>query len=350
VDSTNLTARQKAELVSAAVQRLDRTAADFSSVIDEIMPLVRDGDKAIHFIIARNKDGSWDVHYPYPADSADSLLRFRAERDPYAASFCGADFAKGSFPSVYDRILCARLRAEYNTIPYGELHEGEINALISAVEDNIGSFSQDATDYLLTFENPLRELYDLNPIPLWNRGSENSEPYLQENMEEFLERIEYQIGEWKKETATPVVLTAEHCINNSREQDLKGHVLIVKADVLSPEYRNAESQIVLCTHGNGAKLNVKGRSIFCKELVGDTSVVYYRNEIEGIADLSKLPQWAKDKLALREAQKVKSAPKKGARPPSLLGSLEDAKAQAAAHNAGLKNAPKTKRRGDMEVE
>jgi hypothetical protein len=40
-----------------------------------------------------------------------------------------------------------------------------------------------------------------------------------------------------------------------------------------------------------------GRSIFCKELASDKTVVYYRQEIEGVADAKTLPAWAKRKLA-----------------------------------------------------
>jgi hypothetical protein len=37
-------------------------------------------------------------------------------------------------------------------------------------------------------------------------------------------------------------------------------------------------------------------------------------------------------------------------PAFLLSSLENAKAEVAAHNTGLKSTPKSKKRGDMEVE
>jgi hypothetical protein len=151
------------------------------------------------------------------------------------------------------------------------------------------------------------------------------------------------------------VLTAEHCLPDSADMDFKGKTLIVKRGALSPEYRYADSQLLVCTHGSGARPGRNGGTVFGTELYTGEIVCYGRYQIEGVADEAKLPQWAQDKLAPRETlkeppQKAKAAPKKGAQPPSLLGSLEDAKAQAAAHNAGLKNAPKTKKRGDMEVE
>ena len=56
------------------------------------------------------------------------------------------------------------------------------------------------------------------------------------------------------------ILTTEHCIKNSNHLDFTEKLLIVKADVLSPEYRNDESQIVFCTHGSGARPDAKGTS------------------------------------------------------------------------------------------
>jgi hypothetical protein len=91
----------------------------------------------------------------------------------------------------------------------------------------------------------------------------------------------------------PVTLTVEHCLKDSNDKDFTGQVLIVKANALMPEYRDTESQIDKCTHGNGARANAKGRSIFYKELASDKTAVYYRDEIEGIADIGKLPHWAK---------------------------------------------------------
>jgi hypothetical protein len=181
-------------------------ADSFSGVINEIMPLVKDGDTSTPFIIYRKTDdvsGSWFAAYPYPAENGAASLKQHRENDPCAVMFKGAAFDGGSFAFVHDKILCARLRAEYNNIPFGEVHGGEMQALISAVEDNIGTFLQDTVDYLLKFDNPLRELYELNPIPLWNRDGDNNEPYIEDNVTEFLEAVEYKIGELIKESEPP---------------------------------------------------------------------------------------------------------------------------------------------------
>jgi hypothetical protein len=181
-------------------------AKTFNDTINEIMPLVRDGSD-LPFAITR-EDGKWNINY-FSLNTtaaqeeikvqAASYLAFLRGKDPYAVKYTGADFNDGSLAFVHDKILCARFRAEYNAVPLGEVHGGEFMALLAAVEDNIGSFSQEIIDYLLQFDNPLRELYDLNPIPLWNRDGDNNEPYIEDNVTEFIEAVEYKVGELIKE-------------------------------------------------------------------------------------------------------------------------------------------------------
>ncbi|MDR1537738.1 MAG: hypothetical protein LBU32_07035 [Clostridiales bacterium] len=171
-------------------------AKDFSAAIQEIMPLVTDGDKSTPFIITHDSAyGDWQVCYPYPADTADSFLKSQREHDPYAVKFTGANFADGDFSYVHDKVFCARLRAEYNCEPWGNLHEGEFSAVLNAFEDNIGHFSQNAIDYLLQQGEPLHELYDLNPIPLYDLDNPNNAPYDDERVDEFIEAVEYKIAE-----------------------------------------------------------------------------------------------------------------------------------------------------------
>jgi hypothetical protein len=143
-----------------------------------------------------------------------------------------------------------------------------------------------------------------------------------------------------------ITLTAENCLADSNGDDFTDKLLVVKADALMPEYRDTKSQLVRCTHGNGARPNALGRSIFCKELASGNIVVYYRHEIEGVADTDRLPKWAKAKLVKKQAAKKLNHPDKK---PSLLGRLEEAKKEAAAHNAERTDAHRTKKHSEMEV-
>ena len=78
-------------------------------------------------------------------------------------------------------------------------------------------------------------------------------------------------------------------------------------------------------------------------------MVYYRHEIEGIANTEKLPAWAKRKLAERETEQIKQKPKLPERKPSLLGRLDDAKAEAAMRNTVSKDKTQSKNRGNAEI-
>ena len=262
----------------------------------------------------------------------------------------------------------------------------------------------------------------------------------------------YELKNERAENGLPIQkLTADDCLPDSYDKDWKDSLLIVKPDILAPEYRSAEHQLALCTGGFGANPNARGRAVFVKELHSGKQMRYERYQIAGIADHDKLPEWAVKKLALWEAIKepgvfeyggyhfkpyrqfrkgeVKrrlagdsrpwktdvqyemrnmrsdhelglsrydwkkaeyshggfyaasgnndadifkcvengrlyvpydnelfqySEPpvktKKTDKKPSLLGRLDDAKAEADAYNAERKDVPKTKKRGDMEVD
>jgi len=147
-------------------------------------------------------------------------------------------------------------------------------------------------------------------------------------------------------------LSFNDCKPDSRNDDYTGKLIIVKASELKPEYRTADSQLMVCSHGNGARPNAKGTTVFGTELYSGVSVCYGRHQIEGIADPGKMPDWAVEKMALIEslkslaAHKNKSAPTK----PTLQEKLNEAK-QKAVELAATKgdHDKKPKKRKEMEV-
>jgi hypothetical protein len=161
-------------------------AKNFSDIIDEIMPLVKDGDNNTPFIIYRKPDDTnapWFVAYPYPTEDAKARLAEYRESDPYAVMFTGYDFSKGSFPYVHDRVLSSRFRAEYDAVEFGTANIGELRALLHFCEDCINDFSVNVTDYLTQFERPLAELYDLLPISLKSATADYDDDKVQEAIE-----------------------------------------------------------------------------------------------------------------------------------------------------------------------
>ncbi|GHU96535.1 hypothetical protein FACS1894208_11320 [Clostridia bacterium] len=418
-------------------------AKNFSAAINEIMPLVADGDKSTPFIITRDSAyGDWQVCYPYPAENADSFFKSQREIDHLAVMFTGADFAKGSFAYVYDKVLYARLREEYYVARSSGLDTDELHAMTCFMQDHIGEFSHKATDFLTTLDRPVSALTEMCPYsmttdnpdlsydedlafdaihfienevndrlrtytderlpePRYINGYEEKQsitigkievviaenlnadsPYLVCNrtngedynysaytgyvqaMGEFLTRQTELFGVIKAEREQrgdywlePAMLTAAYCLPDSNKEYFTGKLLVVEPGEIMPEYRYADFQLVQCTHGNGARPDAIGTSVFCKELYSGESVVYGRHQILGIADESKLPKWAKVKLAEQRGDELppaalsesKSQSEKPKHKPSLHDNLERNKARAARDNAARQDKP-AKKRGDMEVE
>jgi len=96
-------------------------------------------------------------------------------------------------------------------------------------------------------------------------------------------------------------LTAADCIAGSLDTDLKGKYIVIKPEVLSPEYRRSEKQIKLCTDGFGASPDSRGNAVFCKDLYSGKESRFERRDIAGVIDPEKMPEWAAEKIALLEA-------------------------------------------------
>lgn len=96
-------------------------------------------------------------------------------------------------------------------------------------------------------------------------------------------------------------LEAEDCVPGGMDADLRGKVVAIKAEILSPEYRSGSYQLMLAEGGFGCAPNARGQPVFCKELYSGESVRWERVDILGVVDDAMLPTWAKEKLAkLRE--------------------------------------------------
>jgi len=418
----------------------------FSELIDRIMSEVNTGGTE-PFTIYRDKDGEWQYGFAqYQDGKALGRMPDIKEQDPFAVTFTGKDFARGSFPYVYDTVLYSRVREEYYVARNSGKDTDALHALTCFFQESISEFSQEITDYLTTLDRPLAALAELCPFDMstdsgdWSfnedlaedaidriestvndrlriRDAETApekrtiEGYTETNsihvngrlmflgekpdaehrymvcefrrnnpfgllesmyagvtddyleaLDKFRYLIEYNIGVVQSEREVrknldgvePLTLTAAHCVLNGMDEDLTGKLIVIKADVLSPEYRNADHQLRICLGGFGASPHSRGNAVFCKDLFLGKESRFERYDVLGVADLDKLPQWAKVKMKAYEAaqteQKVKSFPKPEQKKSSLLGRLDDAKAEAAARNAGHKDTPKAKKRGEMEVD
>jgi hypothetical protein len=142
----------------------------------------------------------------------------------------------------------------------------------------------------------------------------------------------------------------DDCKPDSQNHDYTSKLIVVKACELKPEYRTADSQLMLCSHGNGARPNAIGTSVFGHELFSGENVCYGRHQIEGIANPAKMPDWAVEKMAVIESARAMQKKALEVPKPSLQDKLSKAKgkvAQEAAKNRERVNQPK--KRKDMEV-
>jgi hypothetical protein len=193
-------------------------AKDFSDVISEVMPLVKDGDTTTPFIIYRKTDDTnapWFVSFPYPAENARNALEALRKDDPCAVMFTGADFSRGSFPYVYDKVFAARLRAEYNYDMQAGVFTGatyaEPYALVSFFEDYVSEFSSETLDYLTRFDRPLTFLHKLCPLNLaaGHDGRSYTQALTAEAVDQIERRIEALIARPEDKT-TEVTVPAEN--------------------------------------------------------------------------------------------------------------------------------------------
>ena len=363
----------------------------FNEIIEKIMPEVENGSKE-PFIVYRDNKSDWycdftQNQYGEKFDWVDNI------QDPFAVIFTGEDFSKGSYPYVYDKILIERLRSEYEIAPLKDAKPNELNALINFIEENMGEFSSEVTDYLVLYDKPLAALYEMTSVSLVSEkpdyeydydkigefvdaveakinerlnnlkkqaipaGLEGNEKSGKRNIEGYEEKICIEIaGKYivlaenskaeypylvcnikydnplnmeeryngvgtenyleamrelinrvdgfittleteRSESGLPFqTLTTEHCIPKSQNADFEGKLIIIKPEMLAPEYRSAEHQLVLCTGGFGANAESSGRAVYVKELHSGKEWRYNRHQVAGIADPQKIPNWAIDKL------------------------------------------------------
>ena len=99
-----------------------------------------------------------------------------------------------------------------------------------------------------------------------------------------------------KELGTNEEITAEDCNPISSEDSIENKVVVIKGNILRPEFRYANHQLMLCTGGFGAQANARGRTCYCISLYDGRRASFYRSDILGVIELGKLPEWAQNGL------------------------------------------------------
>ena len=98
-------------------------------------------------------------------------------------------------------------------------------------------------------------------------------------------------------------LTATDCITGGLDKSLREQIILIKPEALSPEYRRAEHQIMVCIGGCGASPGARGGDVYCKDLYTRRERRFDKSDVAGVLDATRMPKWAWDKYKLLEALK-----------------------------------------------
>lgn len=147
-----------------------------------------------------------------------------------------------------------------------------------------------------------------------------SDDYL-EIAELFGKRINGQVEKTRTEFSQLVQpdidetpLTKDDCEPVSYVDSILDKVIVIKAEVLRPEYQRATRQLKLCRGGFGAYGNSRGSACFCTDLLTGKESRFERRDVLGTISPDKLPQWAKDGLEkVLATEREKKATSKEAR-------------------------------------
>lgn len=132
-----------------------------------------------------------------------------------------------------------------------------------------------------------------------------SSDYL-EIVKEFISRLNQQtdkvISEISRVDFQSELITAEQCYPHNYGESIDGKVVVIKAEVLRPEYRRGDRQLVLVNGGNGAKANPMGNGVYCYRLYDGSHTRFERYEVLG--EMKQLPVWAVARMAAIKAEKT----------------------------------------------
>lgn len=106
-------------------------------------------------------------------------------------------------------------------------------------------------------------------------------------------------------------ITAKDCKAVSVDDAIEDKVIVIRGNVLRPEFRHASHQLMLCTGGFGAQKNARGRTCYCISIYSGKQTSFYRSDVLGVMDKRSLPEWAKIGLqnAIEIRENEKSHPK-----------------------------------------
>ncbi|MDR0818358.1 MAG: hypothetical protein LBN43_02145 [Oscillospiraceae bacterium] len=141
--------------------------------------------------------------------------------------------------------------------------------------------------------------------------AQTTEDYLTA-VSEFSGRIEKEVVAIKAERDAlglpGELFTVEHCYPNDYSESIKDKVVVMKPEMINPEYRRGDTQLVFATDGNGARANPRGNAVYGYYLNSGEHTRIERYEILGV--LKEIPDWAQKSLARIQSEMVKPTKEK----------------------------------------
>ena len=124
-----------------------------------------------------------------------------------------------------------------------------------------------------------------------------------ERVREAAEKLREELSQPEREGIDDQPVKNTGFIPIESEDDLKGKVIVIRADVLKREYRRATRQYQLCTGGFGASPNSRGSACFCTNIYSGKDWRFERQDVLGIVSEKQMPDWVKARLSRLEKER-----------------------------------------------
>lgn len=128
-----------------------------------------------------------------------------------------------------------------------------------------------------------------------------------EAMSEYTQRLQKQIEMVRQERsergASDEPLTLDACLSGGLGENIEGKLVVIRPDIMYQDRRTADYQYFLADGGNGCRAEAIGCAVFGQNLYTSKRSRWERADILGIADLEKLPGWAKQRLESLQSEK-----------------------------------------------
>ncbi|MDR0530891.1 MAG: DUF3849 domain-containing protein [Oscillospiraceae bacterium] len=104
------------------------------------------------------------------------------------------------------------------------------------------------------------------------------------------------------------LFSAPQCQPIHEFQDVAGHVLVLRPEVLADEFKTPECQLFLANYGNGCRPSAIGRAIYGRFLCDGEQACFNREDFFGALLPEHLPDWAIEKMREPEAEQTPERP------------------------------------------